>query len=276
MKKLLAVLLLLTSLRVEAQQSTEIGAFGGVAYYIGDLNPYGHYNDPHFAAGILIRRNLNKRIALRFSGTYGTVSGNDANSKNQNLVTRNLNFRSRILEIGPIVELNFVNYQPGEMKRYDKTMYLFAGVTYFHMNPQATFNGEYYDLQTLGTEGQGSNLNSKSEYSLNQISIPLGIGIKFNAGKRLCFSLEYGIRKTFTDYLDDVSGNYVDPTLLRNENGALASYFSNQNTTIDAGNIAGTPRGNPRTKDWYSFSGLIITLKLGKPGTCDNFSKARY
>ena len=276
MKKKLVLFFLLLSTLSYSQRSSEIGVFAGMSYYIGDLNPYKHFDQPHFSGGILFRRNLNKRFTFRFSGTYGTVSGADSLSTNPNTVSRNLNFRSRIIEIGPIIELNFVKYAPGNTEKDPATMYLFTGFTFFHMNPQATLNGEYYDLQILGTEGQGSSLNSKGQYKLNQLSIPLGIGIKGNLTKRICVSLEYGIRKTFTDYIDDVSGNYVDPTLLSQENGVLSSYFANQNTSTDPSLIAGTPRGNPKTKDWYSFSGVMLTIKLGKPGTCDNFKKNRY
>jgi hypothetical protein len=252
------------------EESREIGVFGGVSYYVGDLNPYKHFAEPHFAGGILYRKNFNKRVTLRLSATYGKVTGADSLSTNLTQNARNLSFQSRIIEIGPTIELNFVKYRPGELYNESATMFLIFGLTYFNMNPQGERNGEMYDLQTLGTEGQGSSLSDKKEYSLNQISIPLGIGFRGNIGKHFCFSLEYGIRKTFTDYLDDVSGKYVDPTALAAANGQLASYFSNQSTG-DRSSQTGTYRGNPNNKDWYAFAGLSLTWAIVNRSTCRNY-----
>lgn len=251
----------------------EIGVLGGVSYYNGDLNPYKPFHQPHFAGSLFFRSNLNKRFALRFSASYGMVTGADSLSANPNLAARNLSFRSKIIEIGPILEMNFVKFSIGKIDRETATMYLFAGLTYFHMNPQAQFNDEWYDLQSLGTEGQGTSLNSDKEYSLNQISIPLGIGIKGNVSKRICIGLEYGIRKTFTDYLDDVSGYYVDPVQLASENGPLSTFFADK--SAEGINAPGTLRGNPNNKDWYAFAGLTLSVRLGKDGRCYSFSSKK-
>lgn len=251
----------------------ELGLTGGVSYYTGDLNPYKHFRNNHFAGGIFLRDNVNDRFAWRLSFTYGNVSGADSLSSNPNRSARNLSFRSRIIEIGPIFELTFVKFSLGNITDKSATFYLLAGMTYFNMNPQGQLNGEYVDLQPLGTEGQGTNLNSRRAYSLNQISIPLGIGMKGNISKRVCIGLEYGLRKTFTDYLDDVSGKYVDPNQLAIQNGPMAAHFANQSTDSPA--IAGTLRGNPNTKDWYAFALATLSVRLGKLNKCYSFSSKR-
>ncbi|MBX7093558.1 MAG: hypothetical protein K1X56_02470 [Flavobacteriales bacterium] len=251
----------------------EIGITGGGSYYIGDLNPYKHFNQLHASGGIFLRNNLNRRFAWRLSATYGMVSGADSLSSNPNLASRNLSFRSRIIEIGPIVEMTFVKFSLGNITDESATLYLFTGLMYFNMNPQGKLNDNWVDLQSLGTEGQGSSLNSKKEYSLNQLSIPFGIGMKGNISKRICIGLEYGIRKTFTDYLDDVSGYYVDPTDLARENGPLSAHFANQSS--DGRSLSGTLRGNPNNKDWYAYLGGSISVRLGKTNKCYSFSSKR-
>ena len=80
-----------------------------------------------------------------------------------------------------------------------------------------------------------------------------------NLKKRLAISIEYGIRKTFTDFLDDVSGNYVDTDILAAENGPLAAELADP--SLDGASRTGFNRGNSSTKDWYAFYGLMITFK---------------
>jgi len=251
-------------------QQNEFGIFAGGSYYVGDLNPYKQYSGTHFATGLLYRKNLNPRYTLRLCATYGKVSGADSLNDLEIYSNRNLHFKSAIFELGGIFELNFFKYKPGDIKKDRSTPYLFAGLSYFYMNPMAQLGDDWYDLQSLGTEGQGSPLNSKSHYKLNQIAIPLGIGFKGNLSKRVCVSFEYGIRKTFTDYLDDVSGYYVNNAALREENGVIAAYFADRSIIQEGigGTNEGSLRGNPGNKDWFSFSGIIITIMLGKESSC--------
>jgi hypothetical protein len=119
----------------------------------------------------------------------------------------------------------------------------------------------------LGTEGQGSSLNSKNQYSLTQLTIPLGVGCKLSLGKKASMTFETGIRKTFTDYLDDVhSESYVDLDVLAAENGPLAAALANRSLN---GNRYGK-RGTEATKDWYFFSGMMLTFRMGAPNKCYN------
>ncbi|NRA12748.1 MAG: hypothetical protein HRT57_12395, partial [Crocinitomicaceae bacterium] len=123
------------------------------------------------------------------------------------------------------------------------------------------------DLQPLGTEGQGSSLNSKS-YGLTQLAIPIGLGAKISMGDKASINFEIGLRKTFTDYIDDVgSGSYIDPVLLAAENGPLAAELSNRSLSDSRFGR----RGNASTKDWYVFSGVMFTFRLGKPQKCYGF-----
>jgi hypothetical protein len=244
--------------------ATEIGVYGGGSYYIGDLNPNKHFVNSKAAFGLVCRYNLSMRHSLRMTAFYGNVYADDAEGKTDSQVNRNLNFKSNIMELAMGYELNFFNYYIKDM-RDPITPYFFFQTAYTRMNPMTEYSGSDIALQPLGTEGQGTSASTKNSYSLNQLTIPLGIGVKFNIHKRVAMSFEYGIRKTFTDYLDDVSGNYLDSDILRVANGPLAAELSNRSFS----NTGGMNRGNPNNKDWYAFYGVMLTFKPFKKVVCD-------
>jgi hypothetical protein len=132
----------------------ELGFFGGASYYIGDINPRGHFFNSHPAAGIFFRYSTTYRYAFRFGFNYGEISGNDAKSKEPDQRERNLNFKSQLYELNAIAEFNFVDYRIGH-DRYRFTMFVFAGMGAFYFNPQASVNGGYESLREHRTEGQG-------------------------------------------------------------------------------------------------------------------------
>ncbi|MFN3917214.1 MAG: DUF6089 family protein [Flavobacteriales bacterium] len=255
---------------IKAQKPiNELGLFLGGSYYIGDLNQT-HFNQTKPAFGLLYRVNSNEgRLALRLHFMYGTVGAYDSKSKDEFIQNRNLHFRSRIFELGPSVEINYMKYKFGDMKTHVGTAYILLGLTYFRMNPQAELNDGWIDLQPLGTEGQETAQNRNSRYKQNQISIPVGLGLKWNLNDRFAMSVEYGIRKTFTDYLDDVSGYYVNPAQLAVDNGLLSAQYSDPSSG-DVNNI-GRLRGNPSNKDWYTFCGIILSYRLKKATTCHSW-----
>lgn len=258
------LLLILNVKKVSSQSYVdEIAIMVGGAYYLGELNPYKHFNNYNYHFGGAYRRTLhNKQIVLRAHIMYGKVSAESSSS--------NLSFRSSILEIGPAIEINFLPFEIGNVNKYKGTPYLFGGLTYFKMNPQTSNNGEWVSLQTLGTEGQGTSLNNKKQYKNQQISLPVGLGLKVNLSKRFAINAEYGIRRTFTDYLDDVSGTYVDVNQLSLENGELASDLSR-----DKG-VNGLQRGNSQNKDWYSFYNVMLCFRILPSNECkNNFSRKK-
>ena len=166
-------------------------------------------------------------------------------------------------------EFNFFPFQSGETKNYPSP-YIFAGGSFFSFNPVGTLDGEKYNLQKLGTEGQGLTTNpNKKYYSLMRPSFPFGFGIKFNPINRISVALEWGLRRCFTDYLDDVSTEYPNKYELAAEKGEEASRLSDKSIN-GIGDKTGLQRGNPNTKDYYSFAGIIIYYKLFKP-RCPQF-----
>lgn len=252
-------------------QSSEIGIFLGASYYLGDLNPYGHFNRfTKPAAGVLYRINMNSRMSVKAIASYGSVEGKDSYSRSDAHRNRNLSFKSDVLEMAVEGELNFLPFSIGNKKLAINTPYVFAGVAVYHFNPQAYYQGTWYKLQPIGTEGQGSAFTNDKTYSLTQFSIPFGVGVKVNVAKRVGINFEWGLRRTFTDYLDDVSGKYVDPALLASEKGIVAAKLSDRSFTQEGGSNAGRQRGNSFTNDWYSFAGIMITFKMkNKENECE-------
>ncbi len=252
-------------------KSTEVGIFLGASYYTGDLNPSGHFNrfvKP--AGGLLYRINFNSRMSVKAIASYGSVQGDDAYSRSDAHKNRNLSFKSNIMEFAVEGELNFLPFSIGSKKLAINTPYVFAGLAVYRFNPQALYNGQWYKLQPIGTEGQGSAFNSSKTYSLTQFSIPFGVGVKVNVSRNIGINFEWGLRRTFTDYLDDVSGRYVDPTLLASEKGPVAAALSDRSITQDGTGNTGRQRGNSFTNDWYSFAGIMITYKMkNKENECE-------
>ena len=274
MNRILSIIAIVFAFNITSAQTPEMGVFFGNTYYIGDINPYSHFNQQDFVVGGIYRNNFqNERIALRVNFLYGRVGSSDYESGLELQVRRNLSFRSTILEIGPIIEVNFFPYELGQTDTDQAkfgTPYFFGGITYMKMNPKAEYEGEWLALQPLGTEGQRTSQNSKNPYSLSQISIPFGFGFKINIAQQLALSIEYGMRKTFTDYLDDVSGLYPDQTILAQQSGTLSAELSDRSENPEGINNTnyGLSRGNPNNKDWYAFTGVILTYRLFKTSSC--------
>ena len=257
------------ALKAQEFYRNELGIFGGGSYYIGDLNPSKHFLQTKFACGIVYRYNITPRWALKINALYGGLEASDARSKAN--VNRNLSFKSYIFEFSPQIEFNFLKYLLGDKKHFISP-YIFVGASIFNFNPKAQYGGSWYSLQPLGTEGQGTTIEgAKKTYALTTIAIPFGLGVKIAPFKFLSIGLEWGIRKTFTDYIDDVSTNYADPSLLAAMNGSMALALSDPSTIKHE---AGVARGNPNTKDWYVFTGLSISFRIKtKNGLCPAYEK---
>jgi hypothetical protein len=241
-------------------QKNELGLFLGGSYYIGDLNPIKQFHKTQPAAGLVYRRNLNYRQTLKYAINYGKLTASDAQSKDVAQKNRNLNFTSTLWEATAQYEFNFFQYETGNWQ-IPASPFVFIGLSAFRFNPQANVNGSYVDLRNLGTEGQGTTYYNRKKYSTIQASIPFGIGFKGTVAKHLSIAAEWGMRKTFTDYIDDVSKTYVDPTILAAEKGTLAAELSNRS---NLGYVTGTDRqrGNSKNKDWYSFAGITVAYKF--------------
>jgi hypothetical protein len=241
-------------------QTLETGLFAGASYYLGDINPGKHFDQSLFAAGAIARYNQDNRWAFRLSFLLGQVQAADELRKV--VENRELAFTSRITEFSGVIEFNFFPYETGSDENY-YTPYIFAGVGVFFFQPQIAG----YKLRDYGTEGQNIGFDGRSPYALRGLSIPFGIGFKYSLTKKIGVSIEWGMRKTFTDYIDDISttyyldaSTYVDPDTYVLFSDPTLSHQPNME------------RGNPETKDWFNFYGIALTYKfnVGKI-ICDNF-----
>ncbi len=244
-------------------QYTEAGIQMGVSNYLGDLvPPRQFFLEGSFSIGGFFQYNLTNRISVRGSLLYGQLKGDDNNSNfDSGRRQRNLDFKTHLFELAVIGQVNLLPYQPKHDFR-PVTPYGLLGIALFNFNPYTKYKGKDVYLQPLGTEGQGIDGYSP-KYARWQISIPLGIGIKVCVNKHLHFHAEVGVRKTFTDYIDDVSGDYVAIQTLRKENGLQAANLSNRTYDDDGNQIerVGIPRGSA-AKDWYSFMGVGLSYSF--------------
>jgi hypothetical protein len=262
MRKFLALFAgFFTVLVSEAQ--LQVGIFGGIANYQGDLVDK-LYQQPKAAFGLTMGYQVTSRVNLRASLIFAKVAGADSlNTKQENLRLRNLSFESPVTEFSVIGELNSFDL---DIKNWSP--YIFAGLAVYHFNPYTMDqNGNKVFLQALSTEGQGLPGYSPSKpYPLTQLAIPFGGGIKYNIKENIRIALEVGLRKLFSDYLDDASGNYADPADLLAARGQRAVDFSYRGDEIAGGNpgypAKGTQRGSPKYKDYYYFTGLHLTFLL--------------
>jgi hypothetical protein len=258
------------------------------------------------AIGLTFGYRIGAWQTLQASFTYGGIQGSDAESADKNdgsngiyRYQRNLSFRNRIKELSLVVVVDLFANKADYLSRSNWTPYVFAGIAVFHHNPQAQVPktdlqgtpfpnaGEWVDLRPLGTEGQYSKLNKGdanhgiSPYSLIQPAIPFGVGVRFRVADKLDVSSEFAMRYLFTDYLDDVSQNYVDLGALGDDELAKAlSYRSNEVATgtytytsnYDGRNYSVLPgygsehkdnqRGNKDDRDIYTVFTLRVSYLL--------------
>lgn len=264
LKKFIPAVVLLLSLDAYSQRFrngiSEIGFFLGGANYFGDLAPEIVLKETKPAIGLLYKYHHSKYYSSRYQFLYTSISGSDQNFAAN--AYRNLSFENQIFEIGYTGELNFIAFGMNKnMKESNNTTYLFGGFNLFTCNPTASLpSGDKVELRDIGTEGQ--KLNGKRTYALIQPAIHFGLGYKFNIKNKTVIGFELGFRKTFTDYLDDVKGQYPDYNQLVAKQGEGAGDFSQPQTTQGRPIIAaGTMRGDSHLNDWYMVAGITITFR---------------
>ena len=267
--KITLVLALFLALNSYGQKSLEFGLNLGTSSYLGDLNPDDYRaTESSFAFGVQTRYNFNSLFSARVGFNLGTIKGDDENSDRSDIVARNLSFRSRVTELSLIGEFNFLHFGKHRLNKsnrnyYRFSPYVFGGLAIFNFNPETKYNGRWYDLQPLGTEGQDVANSNVSSYNRTQISIPVGMGVKFQLDPNIILSYEIGWRKTFTDYLDDVSGAYYDLNAIEQANGSIASELAYRGDELGNTSVAeGAIRGNPENDDWYIMSTFTFSYKL--------------
>lgn len=253
-----------------------LGELGGAnkigTHFAGDLD----FNKTRQSLMVGMRYRLSNRFAGRANFSYGRLRGDDKETKEPFRRFRNLNFASNVYELNVNLEVATTTEQVGKRYRlrgvrgkrgYEIYSYFFGGIGALYFNPKAKAGG-WVKLQPLGTEGQGV-LATRKKYKRVQVCIPVGFGLKYGLKKNWSVGLEFGIRYTFTDYLDDVSTTYVsNAVLMQQDKGELAVAMADRSgEAVSEEDLSyttgpGLQRGNPRYNDAYVFSMITVTYKM--------------
>lgn len=249
------------------------GGVGEGTHYFRDID----LRSTRFATHIGARYKLLPRLAIRSDLSFLRCFGDDRITENFYRNYRNLKFRTNIFEFAVMGEYALYKEQMGHRyklngvigrKLYQIHAYVFGGVALFYFNPQGFYKDQWYDLRPLGTEGQGI-YPTRPTYGNVQLSLPVGIGFRYNMSYRLAIFGEFSFRKTFTDYIDDVSTSYADKDKLREKHGQLAVELADPSVgAYPDVTKTGEQRGNPNNTDAYMFAtfGVSVKLKTTKKG----------
>ncbi len=218
---------------------------------------------------------LQKWLNFCFDLTYLKVKGDDKLTKDIYRNNRNLNFRSRIFEADIRLELLYMHNAVGNRYKIKRTkrnrmktkswdITGFIGIGGFYFNPEGMDkNGKWHKLKPLRTEGQGLPGGPKP-YSNYAICIPMGIGYHYYIDRKWSVGLEFNFRKTFTDYIDDVSTVYYDKTQLKNLVGPKAAEMSDPSKgAIPGATMPDASGGSAQRGDIYKDSYMSLQVKVG-------------
>ena len=256
-------LILFSSLFIGKQAMSQnffASVFAGSSNYSGELQEKRFsFSQSNLALGVGLLFEANEKLLIRGDFTYGRISASDEfSSKNK---VRNLSFYSYVYEYSLGAE-----YVLLDLYRYRVSPYLMTGIALYDFNPfTKDKDGNKIMLSELSTEGQGF-FDGRKDYKLRQYSIPIGGGIQWAINDNKRIGIVLGFRKTFTDYLDDVSTTYVDELVLAANRGQKAANIAYRGDEVPGGSstypAGGTQRGNPKTKDWYYFTGITFRIRL--------------
>ena len=275
--------------QADAQSSTrwkryryELVAGIGVTNFLGELggaNKEGsnflrdfEFSMTRPAINVGIRYKILEKLSAKVALTYGILRGDDKTTQEQFRHNRNLNFYAHIIEFSGQLEYSIIKEKVGHrynlrrvrgVKGLKLNTYLFAGAAGFWFNPYGKNpeTGKWVALQPLGTEGQGM-VSTREKYSRFQFAVPFGIGFKYGIDKEWSVGVEFGARKTFTDYIDDVSTTYYDNTKLAEKDPLAAQMADPSLGEISGQTAANQQRGDSRDNDAYMFLMITINHKI--------------
>lgn len=227
-------------------KSLSVGLQYGGSSYFGDLSTtYESYKNIHNTIGITTKFKFNDYFFTNLDVNYYRIQAQD------HIIKRNLSFRSDNFEVVNLYNFEFLNYNAFRMIKREElpiSLHLFVGFGFTTNNPNTFYDGRWVNLRPLRTE----NFN----YSPISFILPIGMGMSYEITKDFTLSLNSSYRFASTDYLDDVSGVYVEPT-------QLPSDLSRD--LMHRGSVWYGPkskRGNPNQKDGYLISNIKLEYKL--------------
>ena len=270
----------------------EAGFTVGPMVFLGDLGGHAGLGTPFLkdynmnatklTYGIYVAAHPSELLGIRLSANFGAVEGDDSYVQNKggeevSRLNRNLNFKSNITEANLLFEVYpTVLFEDDPTDQWHRLRpYGILGIGVFHFNPMGTYVDPntgattWVYLQPLHTEGEGF-VPGVPNYSLTQIEIPMGFGLKYYLTDKVNMSLEFEYRKTFTDYIDDVSGKFVDPAVLAanlpSGTAQIAIAMANKSPlqgVPGSGYNPGDKRGDPTQMDAFFTVGLKVGIRFG-------------
>lgn len=286
MKHVLFIFLfILTFGTLKSQWLWDYGVTIGASNYLGDIGGKEKTRRDFVAdmklaktrwnVGGFVRYKWLPRVSFRLALDYLRLEGNDKLSSNPGRRYRNFNFRNDVFDLGGTAHFFFYeNNDLGNNYRYKNGFraYIFAGVGAFYNNPKTNYNGEWVRLRPLETEGVA--------YKPIVLNLPSGFGFYFTFDKKHRLGYEFNWRKTFTDYIDDISGNYPDSPpadnltrdiVLRTPELGQAGLEENRGAYLS--HTWGNKRGDKTNKDSYITMSLTYSYVIrGK----SSFYRTRY
>lgn len=271
----------------------EVGFNFGPSFFLGDLGGNSgkgtnnlkdmNFEFTKFMKGVFVTVYPKNWIGLRLAADYTYLEGDDGIINTTGIdelwrKQRNLDFKTNVLEGYLAIEI-FPTMLFNRNSEYEPRLrpYALGGIGVFHFNPQGSLadaagNKSWYYLHPLRLEGQGMPEYPYSKpYKLTQMNIPFGAGLKYFASDRINVSMELLYRKTFTDYIDDVSQRYIDPSYyskyLTTQEATLAYKLSDKAKGIIWPGMtrypAGTQRGDLKDSDTYFSLVVKAGIRLG-------------
>lgn len=271
----------------------EVGFNFGPSFFLGDLGGNSgkgtnnlkdmNFEFTKFMKGAFVTVYPKSWFGLRLAADYTYLEGDDGIINTTGIdelwrKQRNLDFKTTVTEGYLAVEF-FPTMLFSRNSEYEPRLrpYVMGGIGVFHFNPKGSLtdaagNKSWYYLHPLRLEGQGMPEYPYSKpYKLTQMNIPYGGGLKYFMSDRINMSVELLYRKTFTDYIDDVSQRYIDPALyskyLTAQEASLAYKLSDKAKGIIYPGMtrypAGTQRGDLKDYDTYFSIVLKAGVRLG-------------
>ena len=212
-------------------------------------------NQTRMCLALGLNYSLGRNLSFGWCNNIGRLSANDMETKSSR-TSRMLHVRTDFLESS----LRLTYTIPKHIKNY-KGLYFNTGIGMILYKPMAKRDNTWHDLRSLGTEGQLAD-PLLSPYSTAALVIPFGIGKKIYFPNRSILSIEFSFRKSFTDYLDDVSTTYYSKSLINRKSGELGEYFSDPSKEQFGAGKEGATRGNPKNNDNYFLIGVKLEIPI--------------
>lgn len=230
----------------------EIGISVGAGHYFGDINPNMGLQRPGVAFGLFYKKQFGDYVALRFQGQFTDLAYSDARSKNSVQRQRNLSFNSDVYSVALRGDFNFFRFVPGS-NQYFFTPFVSIGVGRFWYNPYAYVPGKSSPIFLNQKDVEGY------DYPSNASIFPIGFGLKYNLRQNINIGFELTHNITSTDYLDDVSRVYRDPSLLSGD----ALYLHDPSDPSRPYGQKGKMRGfGSKLNDTYVTAEVTLSISL--------------